>query len=166
MFYNKISEKTMAYGRDILLSDGMKNEKNFVQHGNFSCYDHSVNVAEKSIEIAKMIPLRIDEKSLVRGALLHDYFLYDWHTGGDKLHGLHHAARALENAEKDFDLGDIERDIIKRHMFPLNIRPPKYRESWIVCLADKICAANEFFAARRLLYDKILGGLKREYYND
>ena len=113
-----------------------------------------------------MIPLRIEEKSLVRGALLHDYFLYDWHTGGDKLHGLHHAARALENAEKDFDLGDIERDIIKRHMFPLNIRPPKYRESWIVCLADKICAANEFFAARRLLYDKILGGLKREYYND
>ena len=63
-------------------------------------------------------------------------------------------------------MGDIERDIIKRHMFPLNIRPPKYRESWIVCLADKICAVNEFFAARRLLYDKILGGLKREYYND
>lgn len=28
-------------------------------------------------------------------------------------------------------------DIILRHMFPLNIRPPRYLESWIVTLSDK-----------------------------
>lgn len=156
----------MEYGNDILLSVGMQSEKNFVQHGNVSCFEHSVNVAKKSVMISCLIPLRTDKKALVRGALLHDYFLYDWHTQGDKLHGLHHALRALKNAERDFKLSDIEKNIIKRHMFPLNIHPPKYRESWIVCIADKICAVEEFFAARRLLYDKILGGLQSEYYID
>ena len=40
-----------------------------------------------------------------------------------------------------FDL--IERDIIKKHMFPLNIAFPKYKESLIVCIADKIIALYE-----------------------
>lgn len=29
-------------------------------------------------------------------------------------------------------------DIIVKHMFPLNIRPPKYAESWIITCVDKI----------------------------
>ena len=50
---------------------------------------------------------------------------------------------ALENAERDYELNDIERDMIKKHMFPLNPAPPKYIETVILCIADKICAFKE-----------------------
>ena len=43
----------------------------------------------------------------------------------------------------DFTLDAVERDVIERHMFPLNPVPPRYRESVLVCLADKICAIGE-----------------------
>ena len=77
--------------------------------------------------------------------LFRSYFLYDWHVANDshKWHGFSHAQTALNNASKDFELTNIEMDIIAKHMFPLNIKPPKYRESYIVSLADKICSSYE-----------------------
>ena len=50
---------------------------------------------------------------------------------------------AHKNARRDFELNEIEQDMIRKHMFPLNPVPPKYRESWILCMADKICASKE-----------------------
>ena len=41
------------------------------------------------------------------------------------------------------DLSEREQDMIRRHMFPLNPVPPRYRESWILCAADKICSTGE-----------------------
>ena len=41
-----------------------------------------------------------------------------------------------------------ERDVIAKHMFPLTLRPPRFRESWIVCLADKWCPLEETLAVR------------------
>ena len=81
----------------------------------------------------------------MRGALLHDYFLYDWHVPSEthRGHGFTHARTALHNASRDFTLDAVERDVIERHMFPLNPVPPRYRESVLVCLADKICAIGE-----------------------
>lgn len=83
----------------------------------------------------------------MRGALLHDYFLYDWHTKheGHSLHGFFHPGRALKNAERDFSLSPTERNMIKTHMFPLTLPPPKCKESWILVVADKVCAIKETF---------------------
>ena len=148
MKFNKIH--SLKYGKDILKSKGMKAEKKFMHHGQTSCFLHSLRVAEVSAKIAYMLHINVDISSLIRGALLHDYFLYDWHLPDDshRMHGLIHAKNALKNAENDFLLNNIEKDIIKKHMFPLNISPPIYRESWIVCIVDKICAAMEFFSGR------------------
>lgn len=44
-----------------------------------SVYEHSLAVARMCLRIAKYFPGEVDMRSLVRGALLHDYFLYDWH---------------------------------------------------------------------------------------
>ena len=123
----------------------LAHEKNAIQHGLTTVYEHSVGVAGASLKLAEFFRLKVNEKALIRGALLHDYFLYDWHEKDDshKWHGFHHAKKALENALEDFKLNEIERDIIACHMFPLNIRPPKYRESWLVCYADKVCSGLE-----------------------
>ena len=109
---------------------------------------HSFFVAYMSVWLAKRFRIRVHLRSLVRGALLHDYFLYDWHIKDPdrKAHGFSHAAAALQNAERDFALNAVERDIIARHMFPLNLTPPRYRESILVCIADKICAVYETFS--------------------
>ncbi len=147
-FDKSIFAELQKYAEDILTSDGMESEKNFIQHGTTSCYEHSVMVACMSVKLADKFGISVDRKSLIRGALLHDYFLYDWHIPdkSHRWHGFTHPAAALKNAERDFQLNKIERNIILRHMFPLNMTPPVYKESMIVCIADKICALQETFS--------------------
>ncbi len=146
-----MKKDVVRYGNGILKSPGMRRERKYIQHSNISCYTHSVNVAALSIAISRFFGFKVDERSMVRGALLHDYFLYDWHLKRPPqgLHGFVHAKIALRNAERDFSLNDIERNIISKHMFPLNIKPPKYKESFIVCLADKLCALKETLSKYR-----------------
>ena len=125
-----------------------KQTSSFVQHGNTSVMKHCISVAYVSLMIARKLHIKVDKKALVRGALLHDYFLYDWHEKrkGHHFHGFTHPGTALKNAEKEYELGDIERNIISRHMFPLTVVPPMCREAWLVCLADKYCAVKETFS--------------------
>lgn len=134
------------YAQDILDSEEMNYEKTLPHHGNVSCFDHSLQVAEIAVELGLKCKKPIDMPSLIRGALLHDFYLYDWHVAdpSHKLHGLYHAAKAMKNTEKRFSLNAVERDIIRKHMFPLNPPLPMYRESWIVTLADKICTWRDF----------------------
>lgn len=127
--------------------------RDFIQHGDVSVHEHVRSVARASSSIARALErtgMRIDRRSLIRGALLHDYFLYDWHDPdpSHRLHGFTHPAAALARAEEDFELTDRERNIISRHMFPLVPVPPTCREAWIVCMADKWCALCETVAAR------------------
>ncbi len=125
-------------------------EEEFIQHGNTSCLLHSIAVAYFCYMIAKklhFLGFRIYE--LVRGALLHDYFLYDWHIEPKRKNGMHgfsHPFTAFYNALFDFDLSDVERDIITRHMFPLVPLIPRYKESHLVSFVDKICSLYEVFA--------------------
>ena len=126
----------------------LRRMEKFTQHGDTSCLLHTIAVAYYSIKIAEFFGIKYKKRDLIRGALLHDYFLYDWHIKDPdrKAHGFSHAAAALQNAERDFALNAVERDIIARHMFPLNLTPPRYRESILVCIADKICAVYETFS--------------------
>ncbi|MBE6468727.1 MAG: HD domain-containing protein [Coriobacteriaceae bacterium] len=126
----------------------------YIQHGAVSVRAHVIAVALASLRVADALGrlgIRTDRASLLRGALLHDYFLYDWHDPdpSHRLHGFTHPFAALARAEEDFELTDCERTIIKRHMFPLVPVPPTCREAWIVCLADKACALHETVFARR-----------------
>ncbi len=138
-------------GGDILASGGMQREKAYRQHGNVSVYSHSLAVAVLCVMIARRLALRLNTEALVRGALLHDYFLYDWHVPdrSHRLHAFHHGDRAMANAQRDFGLNDIERNMIRAHMFPLVPVLPRYRESLILCAADKCCAVRETAAAVR-----------------
>ena len=86
-----LTDLLQQHAGDVLSSEGMQKEKDFCQHGGISCYDHSVAVAQMSVRMAQRLRLRVDMESLIRGALLHDYFLYDWHDG-EKEHNLHGSA--------------------------------------------------------------------------
>ena len=118
------------HGGDILKSPGMQIAKENMQHGSVSVFEHSVCVALVCLWIVHRLHLKVNQRALVRGALLHDYFLYDWHTPdpAHRLHGFRHAGTALRNADRDFELNDTERDMIKKHMFPLNPAPPRFKE--------------------------------------
>ena len=51
--------------------------KSFMAHGRITLYTHSIDVARLSLKLAGNKD--IDEEDLVKGALLHDFYLYDWH---------------------------------------------------------------------------------------
>ncbi len=141
----KISEEVLTAVRRIEEEGRMSEEKTCMQHGKTSVYEHSLLVAEVSLRLSRKLHMKVDQDSLIRGALLHDYFLYDWHNpqNGHPLHGFSHPQTACENASMDFDLTDLEKDIITHHMFPLTLHPPGSREAWLVCTADKLCAFQE-----------------------
>lgn len=117
-------------------------------HHNSSIYDHVMKVSYFSYKACKV--LNLDYQSAARGGLLHDFFLYDWRNHDvpdlpeDKFHGIEHPKISVANAEKHFTLNDIEKDIIIKHMWPLTLVPPKYKESFIVSFADKYLASKEF----------------------
>ena len=133
-------------GRDILGSDEMQTTRTFTQHGRVSVYEHSLKVTDMCLTLADALRIRTDRRSLIRGALLHDFFLYDWHDNEKwhRLHGYTHASRALSNAMTKFTLNRRERNMIYTHMFPLNVtRIPRFRESILLCTADKIVSTAE-----------------------
>lgn len=125
----------------------LRSMRAYVQHGDTSCLLHSVAVTYWACRLSELLPLSVSREALIRGAMLHDYFLYDWHhaSPSHRLHGFTHPRAALENARRDYALSEVERDIILRHMFPLTLIPPRRLESVLVSLADKGCSLYETF---------------------
>lgn len=161
-------EKTAA---PIVNHHKMQSTKKLIQHGDVSVFAHSLAVAAYSVKLAKKLGIRYDKRSLIRGALLHDFFLYDWHKTnnvGDGLHGFAHPNTASKNAVKYFKLNKRELDIIRKHMWPLTItKIPKYRESWLVCMADKYCSLLETFGLNKYNNNTFIGSMihKKEQKN-
>lgn len=131
--------------QEILSNADVQQMRNFIQHGSTSCLEHSIAVARGSYRLCRWLRISVDYRSLIRGALLHDFFLYDWHykNGRKGLHGFTHPKTALINAGRLFALNERERDIILKHMWPLTIIPPKCKEAYLICLLDKYCSVKE-----------------------
>lgn len=127
---------------DLLELDDVKALSNYSQHINTNRLQHSINVSYYSYLIAKL--LHCDFRSAARAGLLHDLFLYDWReTESEESHAFAHPKVALENAMRNVELNEIEKDAIVSHMWPLAKYPPKYKESFIVSMADKYCCTGE-----------------------
>ncbi len=139
---------------DLLRSSVVNEMKNYIHHGNTTCFQHCLNVSYYNYKLCKFFSL--NERAGARAGLLHDLFLYDWHTyvppEGERLHGFTHARRALENVRKHFYVSDLESDIIEKHMFPLNLFSlPRYRETLVIVFTDKLCGIMEVAAYRNFL---------------
>lgn len=145
--YRVIQKQIREEAPDILRSKNFNHMKGYIQHGNVSVNAHVMNVARYSIAISERLHIACSKRDLIRGALLHDYFLYDWHIpdkdNPHRLHGFYHPGVALRNAAKEYELTEREKNIIRRHMWPLTVVPPRCREAWIVTTADKWCSFME-----------------------
>jgi len=131
--------------KDLLENELVLKMKEFTQHGNTSTYQHCVNVSYYNYKLCKFF--KLDSRAGARAGLLHDFFLYDWHTHsketGDHFHGMTHPKTALLNASAHFELSSCEKDIILKHMFPLTIKPPSYKETVVIIFVDKYCGFIE-----------------------
>lgn len=149
----RLHRQIHAAAEDILTSRNFHKTRTFIQHGNMTVNNHCMNVAKYSLLISESLHIPCNQRELIRGALLHDYFLYDWHhpdyINPHRLHGFYHPGVALRNASKEYDLTPREKDIIQKHMWPLTVVPPMCREAWIVTTADKWCSLMETFHLHR-----------------
>lgn len=127
---------------DLLEAGEVRDLDKFEQHLGTSRLQHSLNVSYYSFLISKF--LHCDYRSAARAGILHDLYLYDRHI--DKTsenHIFRHPREALKNAEELTDLNAIEKDAIINHMFPLSKGVPRYKESYVVSVADKYSAVLE-----------------------
>ena len=138
--------------RDVRKDQNVQSMKGFIQHGDVSTYEHCVNVTRLSYRINRKLSLHSDLKVLLVGAMLHDFYLYDWHNydnGEHLLHGFTHPEAARANAEKYFNIDARTGKAISTHMWPFNpVKIPTSREGWIICIADKCVSLHETFFRR------------------
>lgn len=129
---------------DGLESDAtVRRMKQLPQHvKGISCYDHSMFVAYVAFSLCRIC--RLDYRAAARGGMLHDLYLQDWSkTDVGRVRRLFlHPRLAAENA-RAFGISAKEEDIIRTHMWPLTVVPPRSREGYLVGLADKLCALTE-----------------------
>ena len=130
--------------KDLISNETVLKMKMYRQHFNVSCFDHCLFVSYNSYKNWKKH--KLDYKSVARAGLLHDLFLYDWRkreNGRNGHHAFTHGKTALENALKITFLNNIEKDIIKNHMWPVTLSIPKYKETFVITYVDKRIAIAE-----------------------
>lgn len=143
--------------------------KNFLHHEGESVFDHVLEVSYYSYIFCK--ENGYDYKSAAIGGILHDFYFKPWQNCKKekkpffKLHGFVHAKEALENSRKFFPeyLTPKIENIIVRHMFPLNIMPPRYKEAWVVTMIDKRVSLRIFKHPKGLL--KYVG-IRKDLHNE
>lgn len=148
---------------EILMHDEFQKRKLFNHHRDMSVWDHSILVSFKSYIASKYFGA--DPRICAIAGLLHDFYPYAWLyneklaiiNDGDylkelnvkkslfKKHGFVHAKEAALNYIKFFPHLENKKitNSIKRHMFPLNILPPRYIEGFVITLVDKLNSCHE-----------------------
>ena len=122
-------------------------------HHGITRMDHSQRVARNTYKVC--VKLGLDYESATRAALVHDFFTNEEFICFKYLGcAVIHPEIALANANQEFELNEIEKNIIESHMFPLNTTLPRYKEAWVVTLTDKVVATYEYltnkFSYRRV----------------
>ena len=125
--------------------------KNISMHRGSNCYLHSFKVAKKAIK-KSLSRKDVNLEVVLLGAILHDYYLYDWRKDRNllKKHGKNHPSVAINNAVKDFDISEEVKKVIKSHMWPINIKDyPKSKEAKIVSVSDKAVTIGESLTSKK-----------------
>ena len=130
--------------REILENETFLSMNSYNHHGNITCLEHALKVAELTFRLS--FEKKLDFISATRAALLHDFYLYDWHIDSPGLHGFRHPSISLKNAEYHFQINAIEGNAILRHMWPLTPIPPSSPEGKVVSMADKLVTLHDYLS--------------------
>ena len=158
----KITEEQKARLEDLYQSflhdEKVLRMKEISIHRGSNCYEHSFKVAKKAIKRAlRHKEGTVNLEVVLIGAILHDYYLYDWRKDRTRLkkHGKNHPGIAIENAVRDFDISEEVKKVIKSHMWPINIKTfPNTKEARIVSLADKSVTSGESLSFKKYKANK------------
>lgn len=146
--YNKIVNHIMENDEFLKINN--------CRHHGITRLEHSLRVSYFSYKISKK--LKLNSKETAIASLLHDFFVNEELTKKQRVFSaFSHPKKCLANANYHFELSDMQKDIIYSHMFPLiPTRPPKYLESWLVSMVDKIVAIYEFIKSyHKVCYFKL-----------
>lgn len=139
----KIIDEYYKIVEDLLRHKKVQQMKQYYHHGKISTHFHCVYVSYTVYKVCCRLQLSAYETT--RAALLHDFYLYDWHiTKHDEKHAWYHPKAAVKNIEKYIGpLSDVQRNMILCHMWPLHPAAPKSIGGFVLTFADKHCADME-----------------------
>ena len=149
-------EKLESIYQSFLNNEKILRMKDISMHRGSNCYEHCFKVAKKAIK-KSLRRKDVNLEVVLLGAILHDYYPYDWRKDRSKLkkHGKNHPDIAIENAIKDFDISNDVKKVIKTHMWPINIKEyPNTKEARIVSLADKAVTIGESLTSKKYKQNK------------
>lgn len=136
-FHNKL--------KPYIVNKEVQSMARYMAHGKTNTLEHCYLVARLSYKVCKQLNLHVDIDAVIAGAILHDFYLYDWHIEDPKhkWHGRLHGETALKNASKHFILNKKMQNVIESHMWPKCKTKPLYLESAVVSICDKCSALKE-----------------------
>ena len=112
-------------------------------HRGSNCYEHSFKVAKKAIKhgLRRINKEKIDLEVILVGAILHDYYLYDWRSDRSKRkrHCHNHPDIAVANAVKDFAISKkvqfpIRWSLLAKLLLVSNINKKREKNSSLIFL--------------------------------
>lgn len=151
MLNQELEDKIQRYISEFLKIPEFRKGFKQTHHYHTTVSDHSIHVAEISAKIGytlNKMGMHLSLDTLIRGSLLHDIGIVDARKKTKKEMGhclaIYHPLKSVELAQKYInDLSKREKNLIEAHMFPFSLHIPKYKESWVVRLADSIAPIKE-----------------------
>ncbi len=130
---------------DLLGNEYVNGMKQYRHHQDTNTHFHSVYVSYRVMKMCEALEI-INTREIVRAALLHDFYLYQWYTEKhEEYHIWYHPKEAVKNINKHFGkMSDYQQNMILSHMFPTCVELPKSKGAWILTLCDKRCALEDY----------------------
>lgn len=154
----------LAVGEDIVSSRRFAKAEGVIHHSKeHNIAAHSVSTAVRALEITRWLNRRgatVDEKDVIRAALLHDIGMTEDSVSGSPspVRARSHPREGERIAREEFGANDVQLDAIRHHMWPLCLVPPRTVEGWVVVAADKQCSVREAIEIGR---DKLRAGRRK-----
>ncbi|MCR5523567.1 MAG: HD domain-containing protein [Clostridia bacterium] len=142
--------KFVEYTKDLLNDEDVKRMKTFHHHREITTHYHSVYVTYTVLRLCERFKPE-NEKQIIRAALLHDFYLYEWYTEKhDENHIWYHPVQSVKNIESHFgNMSPMQRNMVMAHMFPLCREMPRSVGAWFLTIADKYCATADYLGLSR-----------------
>lgn len=150
--------------QDILASQLLLDAAGYCHHGCAnSVYSHCIRTAWCAFRLCGWFHVSEEHtRSVVRAAMVHDLFGYDWMACSasrrwllhpDRVrHAYLHGTEACQVAAAWFAMSKRQLDAIQKHMWPTYPVPPVHVDGWILTLADKLTAIKELCLSMGMRY--------------